>query len=79
MPNSVMTHDTPDSYIPTQNFENMIESVVKYNKVSEEQTFIEDVRKLTDYRIIGQVWSTYVVVECADCLYLIDQHAAHER
>ncbi|MEG0594388.1 MAG: DNA mismatch repair endonuclease MutL [Christensenella sp.] len=79
VPNSVMTHDTTDSYIPTQNFENMIESVVKYNKVSEEQTFIEDVRKLTDYRIIGQVWSTYVVVECADCLYLIDQHAAHER
>ncbi|MDO4530898.1 MAG: DNA mismatch repair endonuclease MutL, partial [Bacillota bacterium] len=32
-----------------------------------------------DYRIIGQVFRTYWIVEQGDCLYLIDQHAAHER
>ena len=32
-----------------------------------------------DYRIIGQVFRTYWIVEQGECLYLIDQHAAHER
>lgn len=29
--------------------------------------------------IIGRIFSTYVIVECDDKIYLIDQHAAHER
>ena len=32
-----------------------------------------------NYRIIGQVFRTYWIVEQGECLYLIDQHAAHER
>ncbi|MBO5199593.1 MAG: DNA mismatch repair endonuclease MutL [Lachnospiraceae bacterium] len=32
-----------------------------------------------DYRIIGQLFSTYWLVEIADELYIIDQHAAHEK
>lgn len=32
-----------------------------------------------DYRMIGQVFRTYWIIEQEDCLYLIDQHAAHER
>lgn len=31
------------------------------------------------YRIIGQVFETYWLVEFHDNLYIIDQHAAHER
>lgn len=31
------------------------------------------------YRIIGQVFETYWLVEFGDNLYIIDQHAAHER
>lgn len=31
------------------------------------------------YRIIGQVFETYWLVEFCDNLYMIDQHAAHER
>ena len=30
-------------------------------------------------RLVGQVGSTYIVAEAPDGLYLIDQHAAHER
>lgn len=29
--------------------------------------------------IVGQVFSTYLIVERKDCVYIIDQHAAHER
>ncbi len=32
-----------------------------------------------EYRLIGQVFETYWMVEFQDKLYIIDQHAAHER
>ncbi len=32
-----------------------------------------------DYKLIGQVFDTYWLVEFKDQLYIIDQHAAHER
>ncbi len=34
---------------------------------------------MKDHRIIGQVFSTYWLIEYDDKLYIIDQHAAHER
>lgn len=32
-----------------------------------------------EYKLIGQVFDTYWLVEFGDSLYIIDQHAAHER
>ncbi len=32
-----------------------------------------------NYRIAGQIFKTYWLVEQGDCVYMIDQHAAHER
>lgn len=34
---------------------------------------------LKQHRIIGQVFETYWLIEFQDSLYIIDQHAAHER
>ncbi len=34
---------------------------------------------LKEYKLIGQVFETYWLVEYQDQLYIIDQHAAHER
>lgn len=35
--------------------------------------------KLPDLNIIGQFNRTYILAESNDCLYIIDQHAAHEK
>jgi len=47
--------------------------VVTEEKQEEKKPFFHD------YKIVGQVFRTYWIVEQAECLYLIDQHAAHER
>lgn len=36
-------------------------------------------RKLPVLRVVGQVGNTYVITEAPDGMYLVDQHAAHER
>lgn len=36
-------------------------------------------RKLLDFRVIGTAFATYIIVEFNNELYIIDQHAAHER
>ena len=43
-----------------------------------QQTFLSE-ETIKEHRIIGQVFDTYWMVEFDDCLYLIDQHAAHEK
>ena len=35
--------------------------------------------RLFDGEVVGQVFDTYLIVERADVVYVIDQHAAHER
>lgn len=38
-----------------------------------------DEASVPDYQIIGQVFDTYWIVQLHDSMYIIDQHAAHER
>ncbi len=56
----------------------------KGQKVTYEQTGIfeehfltQDARK--DHRVIGQVFGTYWLIEYDNSLYIMDQHAAHEK
>lgn len=37
------------------------------------------VEAVKDYKIIGQIFSSYIIIEKGDTMYLLDQHAAHER
>ena len=50
--------------------------------MSEENTEqIEEFKNMTgkNYKFIGIVFSTYIIVEIENEMYIIDQHAAHER
>lgn len=54
------------------------EEFVKEEK-EENKESKENVETVVDYKIIGQIFSTYVIIEKDDNMYLLDQHAAHER
>lgn len=59
---------------PAKNKPEQVEiPVIKEEKQEEKKPFFHD------YKIMGQVFRTYWIVEQGECLYLIDQHAAHER
>jgi len=36
-------------------------------------------KTVPDYRMVGEVFNCYVIIELGDIMYLIDKHAAHER
>lgn len=59
------------------------ENIMKPTPVQQEMTdvydtFLSDIAK-PKHRIIGQVFDTYWIVEYNDKMYIIDQHAAHEK
>ena len=47
--------------------------------VQEKPAQEETPREIPSYRIVGEVFHSYVIVECEDKMLLVDKHAAHER
>ncbi|MBQ9313852.1 MAG: DNA mismatch repair endonuclease MutL [Clostridia bacterium] len=43
-----------------------------------EQDFIEKA-ELPEYKILGVAFNTYIILQLEDDIYILDQHAAHER
>ena len=71
-------NEKPLSYIPREEIEQNIMPAVK----PEEAHVNEEQKKdsiFKNYKITGQIFSTYWIVEQGTSIYLIDQHAAHER
>lgn len=52
---------------------------VKDDTVKSDDFTEENEQKVEDYKIIGQIFSTFVIIEKDNKMYLLDQHAAHER
>ena len=51
----------------------------EYEHEKEEINKNDLAKKISDIRIVGTLFSTYIIVEKEDVFYIIDQHAAHER
>ena len=57
---------------------NIIENDIK-QEANHEDIIIRDNKRNVDFRYLGILFKTYIVIEVGNELYLIDQHAAHER
>ncbi len=55
------------------------EQMKLFSEETVEQTHFLSKKALEEHRIIGQLFSTYWLVEYKKELYIIDQHAAHEK
>lgn len=54
---------------------------INLNSLENISVFEEDEKytSIPNYKFIGALFSTYIVIEIKDEIYIIDQHAAHER
>ncbi len=63
--------------IPTK-FEKIIEQEVTPIVVEEKKAEVI-IKEISAHKLIGEVFSTYIIIEYEDSLMFIDKHAAHER
>lgn len=65
------------SYGETETPEKKIPKEIKQTTLFEEGILSDRARK--ELKIIGQVFSTYWILQYEDKMYMVDQHAAHEK
>ncbi|MBO4668554.1 MAG: DNA mismatch repair endonuclease MutL [Lachnospiraceae bacterium] len=70
----------PDSTVCAESFSMPVEeSDTKHEQASFLDTDFQKMRDEVSFRIVGQVFKTYWIIETNDQMYIIDQHAAHEK
>ncbi len=69
--------ETPSSEPPKDDEELKGQLFLSYDEAMEETSIKESTSD--DYRIVGEVYDAYAIVEKKDGIYFIDKHAAHER
>ncbi len=75
--------ETPDEVKPAEMPQNIepeqAEELVLDAKMTDAKIEGETARPIPEYRIVGEVFASYVIIEVEDKMLLIDKHAAHER
>ena len=71
MPVDLVFGNSNINYEPSKGADAVFETESIESKLTE--------RKLPNLRVIGQFYNTYIIAEAKEELYLIDQHAAHEK
>ncbi|MBQ7741103.1 MAG: DNA mismatch repair endonuclease MutL [Eubacterium sp.] len=61
----------------TDALEELIKEEKQAEKAEAEKT--EPELDIPDFRVVGEAFKTYIIIEIESSLYLIDKHAAHER
>jgi len=75
-PSNIEMNVTPQEFKPVYYEES--NSVVEIKDLVAEESK-NDYETKIKYKYIGQLFDTYILIEIQDKLYIIDQHAAHER
>lgn len=75
----VETNPTENESISTENMPELTVSAPKSAVSETEAPAPEPKPAIASWRILGEIFTTYIVVEDGDELVLIDKHAAHER
>lgn len=61
---------------------NKIDEKESYTQIAGEESIIKENEKrfsITDFRVVGSILNTYIILEKNNSMYLLDQHAAHEK
>jgi len=69
----------PTTVMPLQEKREVYEPIKERNESIFNSEVIKVENTVKDYKIIGTVFSTYIILQQRDEFYIIDQHAAHER
>ncbi len=72
----VKTPLQPKEFVPV--YKKAQKPVIMQENMSPQQTVIES-ETAKDYKIIGQIFDTYIIVQRGEEMLMIDQHAAHEH
>lgn len=70
---------TPESLRDRAQNIRLMEETVEYNRIELDNNIEGGSPGLPEMNVVGQFLSTFILAEGQDCIYLIDQHAAHER
>ena len=76
--NNIYNLNNTDSNNENMNFETDNETIIN-NDYENEEIINRKISRHINYKYIGILMRTYIIIEIENELYLIDQHAAHER
>ena len=68
-----------DEKTSVTNAKDIIDENVNMSLYEEEEKYTEKASIKPNYKLIGIAFQTYIIIEIEKELYIIDQHAAHER
>lgn len=75
----ILEHSNEPQEVSKVNEDLEVYSPKTQNNIFENIAEIEETVSIPDYQIIGTAFSTYILLQLEDEIYILDQHAAHER
>lgn len=67
------------THVVEQNFQALTQEPIAPTVVETQKSFYPQEDTFTDFELIGQLHTTYILIETSEGLVILDQHAAHER
>jgi len=78
-PSQSIVFEKVSSYVNSDDVDTVEDKAVSVFESVVEEEDVRVVSRLPEMRFLGQVNKTYIIAETSDGMFIIDQHAAHER